>query len=72
MYDVAKLLAVFHAFVLGLLANLRNVYEIRSMSKRDRQGRHPHDPKDRDIFNQAIIECKSVKRETERKQQRMV
>jgi hypothetical protein len=31
MYDLAKLPeAVFHAFVLGLLANLRNVYEIRS------------------------------------------
>jgi len=31
MYDLAKLPeAVFHAFVLGLLANLRTVYEIRS------------------------------------------
>jgi len=31
MYDLAKLPeAVFHAFVLGLLANLRSVYEIRS------------------------------------------
>lgn len=31
MYDLAKLPeAVFHAFVLGLLANLRIVYEIRS------------------------------------------
>jgi hypothetical protein len=31
MYDLAKLPeAVFHAFVLGLLANLRYVYEIRS------------------------------------------
>jgi hypothetical protein len=31
MYDLAKLPeAVFHAFVLGLLANLRHVYEIRS------------------------------------------
>lgn len=31
MYDLAKLPeAVFHAFFLGLLANLRNVYEIRS------------------------------------------
>lgn len=31
MYDLAKLPeAVFHAFVLGLLANMRNVYEIRS------------------------------------------
>jgi len=31
MYDLAKLPeAVFHAFMLGLLANLRNIYEIRS------------------------------------------
>ncbi len=31
MYDLAKLPeAVFHAFILGLLANLRNIYEIRS------------------------------------------
>jgi len=31
MYDIARLPeAVFHAFVLGLLANLRSVYEIRS------------------------------------------
>ena len=31
MYDLAKLPeAVFHAFVLGLLADLRNIYEIRS------------------------------------------
>jgi hypothetical protein len=31
MYDLAKLPeAAFHAFVLGLLANLRHVYEIRS------------------------------------------
>ena len=31
MYDLAKLPeAVFHAFVLGLLANLRTIYEIRS------------------------------------------
>lgn len=34
MYDLAKLPeAVFHAFVLGLLANLRNIYEIRSNSE---------------------------------------
>ena len=31
MYDIARLPeAIFHAFVLGLLANLRSVYEIRS------------------------------------------
>jgi hypothetical protein len=31
MYDIARLPeAVFHAFILGLLANLRSVYEIRS------------------------------------------
>jgi len=65
MYDVAKLPeAVFHAFVLGLLANLRNVYEIRSNVE---AGYGRADilmiPKTGTYSIGYIIECKSVKKE---------
>ena len=56
--------AVFHAFVLGLLANLRNVYEIRSNVE---AGYGRADilmiPKTRTYSIGYIIEFKSVKRE---------
>ena len=65
VYNVAKLPeAVFHAFVLGLLANLRNVYEIRSNVE---AGYGRADilmiPKTRTYSIGYIIEFKSVKRE---------
>lgn len=65
VYDVAKLPeAVFHAFVLGLLANLRNVYEIRSNVE---AGYGRADilmiPKTGSYSIGYIIEFKSVKKE---------
>jgi hypothetical protein len=62
MYDLAKLPeAVFHAFVLGLLANLRTVYEIRSNAE---AGFGRADilmiPKTRDYPTAYVIEFKTT------------
>jgi hypothetical protein len=62
MYDLAKLPeAVFHAFVLGLLANLRHVYEIRSNAE---AGYGRADilmiPKTRKYQTAYVIEFKSI------------
>jgi hypothetical protein len=65
IYDIAKLPeAVFHAFVLGLLANIRSVYDVRSNAE---AGLGRADiimiPKTRKFPTGFIIEFKSVKPE---------